>query len=812
LIWLAGALVLGIYICANNFSLLRIIRRERSLTDQRILDLLEDCKAEMGIRTILGVVATDKVKSACLFGFVRPRLLLPKGMIEVLNREELRYVFLHELGHLKRHDIWLGWLMSILQVLHWFNPFVWLAFYGMRADRELACDALVLSRTESSRAKEYGRIIVSLLERFSQARRLPAMAGILETKSELKRRITMIAQFKKNSYRWSPLAVALIIILGCVSLPDAKRTKAADATAAKPTPGAGAGSGPIVKTVYSGKDTAAVYGVLARDESTIATIDRSEKGGGISLRDLRTGETRTLESTKGHGWGWLPIWSADSKLIAYWWEEQNQESLRIVSRDGGEPRIIKSFKDGRFDPQDWSQDGKLLVGRWTQRGQVAKPTALATVDVATGVLHVLGPEGPHARISPDGRFVVCERTVDGNRDVFVVNIDGAQTTRITDSPAEDGCPIFSADGRFVLFSSNRRSNRPGAWDLWAIKVENGRPVGAVFPVKYDFGPHSKRITATGKLAFRISGGVTSEDVYEVQATRSVPGDEAQPKALAKASFGCNFYPAWSLDGKKVAYIRHRGAGEGHQLLCVLSLADGVEETFDPGIARFNRMFWSPDGQTIALFGLAEGRGAMWGLYLFSLATRGRVADHIQADPAGWALGFSADGKEFIFIAEKERVAVDLTTRAQRRISSPEELTWLAGAEDFNFSRDEALVAYVAKEGAESQLVVADADGRNKRVVVRVHEPATIMTPRWSPDSTKVAYYVTHAETGWGRHQLHVCAADGSWERSVNTGEKYVHNATLPPSWSADSTKVALTLVEDVLGEISLMENFLPAEK
>ena len=85
-----------------------------------------------------------------------------------------------------------------------------------------------------------------------------------------------------------------------------------------------------------------------------------------------------------------------------------------------------------------------------------------------------------------------------------------------------------------------------------------------------------------------------------------------------------------------------------------------------------------------------------------------------------------------------------------------------------------------------------------------------MTPRWSPDSTKVAYYVTHVEDGWGRHQLHVCAADGSWERRVYTGEKYVHNATMPPSWSADSTKLALTLVEDVVGEIGVMENFLPA--
>lgn len=192
LAWLVGALALAIYVCASNLNFLRIVRLRRPLTDQKVLDLLEDCKSQMGIRTILGIVTTDKVKSPALFGFVRPRLLLPEGMIETLDQQELRYVLLHELAHLKRHDIYIGWLISLLQVLHWFNPLVWLAFYRMRSDRELACDALVMARTQSDEPKNYGRIIVNLVERFSRPQRLPGMAGILETKAHLKRRITMI--------------------------------------------------------------------------------------------------------------------------------------------------------------------------------------------------------------------------------------------------------------------------------------------------------------------------------------------------------------------------------------------------------------------------------------------------------------------------------------------------------------------------------------------------------------------------------------------------------------------------------------------
>jgi beta-lactamase regulating signal transducer with metallopeptidase domain/Tol biopolymer transport system component len=226
LLWLLGSAVLAVYVGACNFHLWWLVTRERPLTDQKILDLLEDCKSEMGIRNILGIVTTDKVKSAALFGFIRPRLLLPAGMIETLSLKELRFVFLHELGHLRRRDIYIGWLMSLLQVLHWFNPLVWLAFYRMQSDRELACDALVLTHTRRGESKDYGRTIVNLLERFSRPQRLPSMAGILETKSQLKRRIKMIAKFKKTSRpRWAG-AMLLLAVLACVVLTNAYVAKA----------------------------------------------------------------------------------------------------------------------------------------------------------------------------------------------------------------------------------------------------------------------------------------------------------------------------------------------------------------------------------------------------------------------------------------------------------------------------------------------------------------------------------------------------------------------------------------------------------
>ncbi len=224
LIWLGGALIFLVYVFATSLCVWIEIRCRRPLTNQKVLDLLEDCKRQMGIHTPVTVVENSRVGSPALFGFIRPRLLLPKGMLAAFGPGELRYVFLHELAHVKRYDIVVNWLMSCLQVLHWFNPLVWYAFYRMRADRELACDALALSRTQPSQSAEYGRTIVNLLERFSRPRYLPAMAGILESKSQLKRRITMIARFKKSSYRWSVPAVILLAVLSCVVLTNAQVT------------------------------------------------------------------------------------------------------------------------------------------------------------------------------------------------------------------------------------------------------------------------------------------------------------------------------------------------------------------------------------------------------------------------------------------------------------------------------------------------------------------------------------------------------------------------------------------------------------
>ena len=219
--WLAGALAVISGIVFSNLRLWRSVRGLRFATDSALLELFEDCRQRMGVRTTVGLVVTGRVKSPLLFGFFRPRVLVPEDLVRQIPVEQMRYIFLHELAHLKRHDILVGWLLAFLQAMHWFNPLVWWAFSRMRFDRELACDASVLALVPDGERRDYGGTLVGMLERFSHTQRLPAIAGILENGTQLKRRLTMITKFRPPTRLAGIWAVILIVVLSGAMLTEA---------------------------------------------------------------------------------------------------------------------------------------------------------------------------------------------------------------------------------------------------------------------------------------------------------------------------------------------------------------------------------------------------------------------------------------------------------------------------------------------------------------------------------------------------------------------------------------------------------------
>jgi beta-lactamase regulating signal transducer with metallopeptidase domain/biopolymer transport protein ExbD len=222
LLSVAGALFFALCFSTGTLRLRRRLQRSGKPLDPEVKDLFNDVRGRFSLRRKIDLIETGEVDSPALFGFVRAHLLLPPGLVQALSRDELRHVFAHECAHLKRGDLWTNALLVLLQTIHWWNPFVWLFFNRIRADRELACDHLALAHLNPGAAQDYGRTLLRLLEGFGAGRRTPVLVGILEEKSQLKERVRGIAGFRVGR-KFSWLAAALLAGLVLTGLSDAER-------------------------------------------------------------------------------------------------------------------------------------------------------------------------------------------------------------------------------------------------------------------------------------------------------------------------------------------------------------------------------------------------------------------------------------------------------------------------------------------------------------------------------------------------------------------------------------------------------------
>ena len=142
IIWAIGAVLLSLRVAFQTVVFVRALRGVKPVTDIAALELFEECKSIIRVRAPVRLVETEQVRSPALYGLFRPCLLLPAGMIDGFSAQELRCIFLHELAHVKRRDMAVHWAVTLLRILHWFNPILWFGFRHMAADRELACDEL----------------------------------------------------------------------------------------------------------------------------------------------------------------------------------------------------------------------------------------------------------------------------------------------------------------------------------------------------------------------------------------------------------------------------------------------------------------------------------------------------------------------------------------------------------------------------------------------------------------------------------------------------------------------------------------------
>ncbi|MBL9128947.1 MAG: carboxypeptidase regulatory-like domain-containing protein, partial [Verrucomicrobiales bacterium] len=230
-VWGLGAVGFGVRWIGQDLRLRTALRRHVPVASPEVRELLERCRRELGLRRSVLLFETEEVSAPAIHGVIRPRLLIPDGLFERLGAAELRHVFLHELAHVKRRDLELNWLVSMLLTLHWFNPVLWWAFRRMRADRELATDAMVLAHLRGESPVAYGETILTVLEHAPANLAVPGLVGIGEDRAQMEVRIRAIAGHGR-ARRLGWIGGPLLAALAAVALTDARSPKPSDAAGA----------------------------------------------------------------------------------------------------------------------------------------------------------------------------------------------------------------------------------------------------------------------------------------------------------------------------------------------------------------------------------------------------------------------------------------------------------------------------------------------------------------------------------------------------------------------------------------------------
>lgn len=188
IIWVAGIVVMIAY---GIYSYLRIYSKVRFA----VPEIVNGKK----------IYRCDKIDSSFLFGFIRQRIMIPTG----LKGKSLELITEHELVHKKRGDFITKPVAYLLLTVFWFQPFVWVAYFCLCRDIELACDEQVIGNIGEQCKADYSQALLNE----SVPRRFITLCPVAFGEIGVKKRVKNVLSYKNPAMWVSVLAILVVIIV-----------------------------------------------------------------------------------------------------------------------------------------------------------------------------------------------------------------------------------------------------------------------------------------------------------------------------------------------------------------------------------------------------------------------------------------------------------------------------------------------------------------------------------------------------------------------------------------------------------------------
>jgi beta-lactamase regulating signal transducer with metallopeptidase domain/WD40 repeat protein len=784
LVWLVCVLVLFSLLIKRMFFVRRLIAQSMP-ADGRLLDILKQCRRELGIARAVELRLSDSTPGPAVCGFFRPTILMPTVLFEKLTSDKLRTVLIHEFAHIKRGDLWVNSVQTFLQVIYFYNPFVWLANVVVRRIREQAVDEMVLVAL-GAEAKSYSNTLIDIAEMaFWKANLSLRLVGVVESKKALQRRIKhMLTRPIPKTARVGVLGMIAIIIVAAVLLPMARAEKSnKDATV---TPQA-TGAGVTEKAPPAGESDTIVdpkTGVKVVLAKTISgpnnLIEHLNK---LTLSPdgrflLWWGRVVPLDGTKAfyyteNGDDREVAVSPNGRYIAHgeeavWLQPVSPETLR----PNGPPKKLLDLKGerlaetwGRPEAIRWTWDSETVffrtrdpAGKYSQYGFSAATGAC--VNFPDGVARGLR--------SPDGK---CVAFTDGNPGFWVQTIgEGTARNLCGEGPA----PLcWSGDGRWLIGIGR------GGGVVRFTQYPDGQEYLVSLPTELESSSACVGTSADKKMLFFYQPGYELKDRVKVASAANAPLKDVDVKALPRCQ--------WTPDGKSLFFTAYTAQGEAALLRSPLSGEEPVQFTIKLDVSgKVGSLSVSPDGKWL-LFAVMGQRAVDLGVVPLSVASHeatgpATVVFRNAFYPAVW----SPDSTRVALTSNDDPGDGEGISIAFTDGKAPLRLTQTTANErDLKWSPDGSMLAFVSDSGGAKELKVVPTAG-GETMSIRKWDDAEedgMMEWEWSPDSKSL----TIAEAGMLVRQ----ALSGGKAESVANLKECGIEWTSWLSWSPDGSHLAL---------------------
>ncbi|MBM3294591.1 MAG: tetratricopeptide repeat protein [Candidatus Aminicenantes bacterium] len=568
-----------------------------------------------------------------------------------------------------------------------------------------------------------------------------------------------------------------------------------------------------MRKVWDGPDVDSL-GEVSPDGNWLSTVDWDT--GDQAVLEIETRKKIRLTDKgpweKSGEFALFSVWSPDSRQVAFNWSTDAGYEIRVAGLEGSKPRTVYQIEGsaGYVQAGDWSPDGKsLLIYNGREGGGEWHLGLLTLADGSARRLKSLGKTYPSEMcFSPDGRFVIYDLPTwsePQESNIFILALDGSLDAPLLASPADEFLVGWTPDGRSVLFTSDQS----GTFDLWAVRVANGKAQGERELVKKEFGVVSAMgFTASGSLFYGANTSFT--DLYiatidPVTAKLISPPVRALPRVM-----GSKLHPDWSPDGKSLAYVPQVSSGlemTRQKTFNIVSLETGKTESYPVDLRSIGRLIWSPDGRSMLLRGLPKD--GYWSLYLFDLQTR--ALKPLVQSAAGSAISSLAtvDARDVYYIfydfPKKARKLLRYNFESQSAAEVYKEEAKARGVTDFAIAPDGKSIAYVDQT---TSLKIMPVGGGEAREILKLQSPERIDSITWTNDGKGIVYSKVLSKNAVDQTcELWLQRLDGGAPRNLGISMDRISTLRFHPDG-----KQLLFRAGQARMEVWALENFLPGGK